>query len=169
MRVRLACLLWLLAIGGADQAAANWAAPAAEPLNFDASFEGEQTSIVSVGNVPYVTWDEPNSGGKYQVRVKRLEPGGWTSVGGSLNADTGHNAFYEDIADVGGVPYVVSGEDTGTGTYAIRVKRLENGSWTAVGGTLSANDSRYPTIANVGGVPYVAWADTDGSHYQVRV
>jgi hypothetical protein len=169
MRVRLACLLWLLAIGGADQAAANWAPPAAEPLNFDASFEGEQTSIVSVGNVPYVTWDEPNSGGKYQVRVKRLEPGGWTSVGGSLNADTGHNAFYEDIADVGGVPYVVSGEDTGTGTYAIRVKRLENGSWTAVGGTLSANDSRYPTIANVGGVPYVAWAETDGSHYQVRV
>jgi hypothetical protein len=169
MRVRLACLLWLLAIGGADQAAANWAPPATEPLNFDANFEGEQTSIANVGGVPYVVWDEPNSSGKYQIRVKRLDPSGWTSVGGSLNADTSHNAFYEDIADVNGVPFVVWGEDAGTGVFQVRVKRLENGSWTSVGGTLSVADTRYPTIANVGGVPYAAWSETNGSHYQLRV
>jgi hypothetical protein len=173
MRVRLTCLLWLLAIGGADQAAANWAPPATEPLNFDSNYEGEQTSIANVGGVPYVVWDEPNSSGKYQVRVKRLDPGGWTSVGGSLNADTGHNAFYEDIGDVNGVPYVVLGEDAGTGNFQVRVKRLENGSWTAVGGVLNVvatADTRYPTIATVGGMPYVAWAETDGlDRYQVHV
>ena len=173
MRVRLACLLWLLAMGGADQAAANWAPPSPEPLNFDANYEGEQTSIANVGGVPYVVWDEPTSSGKYQIRVKRLDPSGWTSVGGSLNADTNHNAFYEDIGDVNGVPYVVWGEDAGTGNFQLRVKRLDNGSWTSVGGVLNVvgtADTRYPTIANVGGVPFVAFTEEDGlGRYQVHV
>jgi hypothetical protein len=172
MRVRLTCLLSLLVIGGAGQAWANWAPPAPEPLNFDARYEGEQTSIANVGGVPYVVWDETN-GTKYQLRVKRLDPDGWAPVGGSLNVDTGQNAFYEDIADVNGVPYVVSGEDAGTGKYQVHVKRLENGSWTSVGGVLNIDvtaDARYPTIANVGGVPYVAWSEKDGlGRYQVHV
>jgi hypothetical protein len=172
MRVRLTCLLCVLVIGGAGQARANWAPPAPEPLNFDARYEGETTSIANVGGVPYVVWDEPN-GSKYQVRVKRLDPGGWAPVGGSLNVDTGHDAFYEDITDVNGVPYVVSGEDAGTGSFQVHVKRLENGSWTSVGGVLNVvgtADTRYPTIANVGGVPYVAWTEADGlGRYQVHV
>ena len=173
MRVRLACALWLLALAGADRAAANWNEPVAGTLNVAPALDGESGNITNVDGVPYVVWDEDDGALHYEVRVKRLEAGGWVSVGGSLNADTGRNGFWEDIASVGGVPYVVWAEDGGSFSYRVHVKRLEAGSWTAVGGVQNISptaDANGTTIADVGGVPYIAFIEVDGgSHYQVHV
>ena len=124
MRVRLTCVMWLLALAGADTAMANWAEPVAGVLNASPANEGESANIAIVDGTPYVTWDEDDGSGHYEIRVKRLEPGGWSSVGGSLNADTSRNGFWEDIASVSGVPYVVWAEDAGSASYRVHVKRL---------------------------------------------
>src|SRR3954454_1971382 len=34
---------------------------------------------------------------------------------------------------------------------------------------VSTNSAVYPSIANIGGVPYVAWAENDGTNYEIRV
>jgi hypothetical protein len=54
MRVRLTCLLWLLAIGGADQAVANWHEPVAGSLNVSSSLAADSASTTTAGGVPYV-------------------------------------------------------------------------------------------------------------------
>jgi hypothetical protein len=172
VRVLILCLLGLLVLG-AGQATANWAEPSPGVLDADPSHEGESANIANVGGTPYVVWDEDDGAFHYQARVKRLEAGGWAPVGGSLNADTSRNAFWEDIASVGGVPYVVWAEDAGSASYRVHVKRLEAGSWTALGGVQNVSptaDANSTTIADVGGVPYIAWHEEDGvGHYQVRV
>ena len=173
MKARLVCLLGLLALGGAANASANWAEPFPGVLNVDPALEAETANITSIGGTPYLAWDEDGGGDTWQIRVKRLESGGWASVGGSLNTDSSHDAYAADIADVGGVPYVVWEEDPGTLNFQIRVKRLEAGSWTAVGGAQNvdaAHDVSTAAIASVGGVPYITWSENDGTgRYQVRV
>jgi hypothetical protein len=173
MKARLVCLLGLLAFAGADAASANWTEPVPGVLNVDPAHEGETANIASIGGTPYLAWDEDGGGDTWQIRVKRLESGGWASVGGSLNSDSSHDAFAADVADVGGVPYVVWEEDPGSFQFQIRVKRLEAGSWTAVGGVQnvdSAHDVSTAAIAGVGGVPYITWSENDGTgRYQVRV
>jgi len=172
MRVRLTCLLWLLAIGGADQAVANWHEPVAGSLNVSSSLAADSASTTTAGGVPYVAWDEDNGSVIYQIRVKRLEGTAWAAVGGSLNLSTDHNAYSPSIASVGGVPYVAWQEDDGAGHFQIRVKRVEAGSWTAVGGSLNldpSHDAGGASIADIGGIPYVAWREYNGSRNQIRV
>jgi hypothetical protein len=174
MRVRLVCLLALLTVGGADQAAANWNEPGAGSLNIDSTLSADSPVLATVAGTPFVAWEESAATASHnsQVRVKRLDGAVWTPVGGALNVDTSRNAYEPVIAEVAGVPYDAWAEDNGTGAFQIRVKRLENGSWTSVGGSLNADmthDAQNPEVASIGGVPYVTWREYNGSRYQIRV
>src|SRR4051794_8185705 len=161
---------WIVLLCAADTAGANWTEPSGGSLNADATRAADSTSTATVGGVPYVAWEE-DGGTQYQIRVKRLEGSAWMPVGGSLNVSTGRAAYYPSITSVGGVPYVAWGESDGSRSQ-IRVKRLESGSWTAVGGALNVDplrDAQSASIADVGGVPYVAWYEFDGTHDLIRV
>ena len=171
MRVRLTWLLWLVAVGGADEATANWAEPVPGTLSVDASLQADAASIATIGSTPYVAWEEVDGAGRSLIRVKRLEASGWASVGGALNVSTSRDAYSPSLASVGDVPYVAWEEYDGS-HFQIRVKRLEAGSWTAVGDSLNlstARDASVASVAGVGGVPYVAWHEDDGTRTQIRV
>jgi hypothetical protein len=97
-------------------------------------------------------------------------------VAGSLNVDASDGVGEPSIANIGGVPYVAWTEDNGSGTLQIRVAALSPAGWSAVGGSLNVDPSHgagSPSIAGFGAVgneqPWVAWAESDGSHDQVRV
>jgi len=171
MRVRLTWLLWLVAVGGADEATANWAEPVPGTLSVDASLQADAASIATIGSTPYVAWEEVDSAGRSLIRVKRLEASGWASVGGALNVSTSRDAYSPSLASVGDVPYVAWEEYDGS-HFQIRVKRLEAGSWTAVGDSLNvstARDASVASVAGVGSVPYVTWHEDDGTRTQIRV
>src|SRR3954447_18378039 len=171
MRLRVTCVLWALALGGADEATANWAEPVPGTLSVDASLQADAASIATIGSTPYVAWEEVDGAGRSLIRVKRLEATGWASVGGALNVSTARDGYSPSLASVGDVPYAAWEEYDGS-HFQIRVKRLEAGSWTAVGDSLNvstARDASAASVAGVGGVPYVAWHEDDGTRTQIRV
>lgn len=156
---------------GAGTTAANWAEPSPGSLNVSTSVEADSASIAVIDGAPWVTWEEYDTSNRSQVYVKRLDGATWTAVGGSLNVSTTRDAYSPAIVGVAGVPHVAWIEYDGS-HYQLRVKRLEAGSWTAVGGSLnvsSLQDAGLPSIADIGGVPYVAWSESDGTHTQIRV
>ena len=107
-----------------------------------------------VGTTPYVAWEEVDASNRSLIRVKRLDGAVWAPVGGPLNVSTGRDAYSPSLASVGGVPYVAWEEYDGS-HFQVRVKRLEAGSWTAVGDSLNVSTSRdagLPSIASVGGI-----------------
>jgi hypothetical protein len=165
----IACAMALAAPG---MAAADWAQPSGAALNIDPTKQVEDPKIAVVAGVPYVAWQETDSAGVAQVRVKRLEGNTWVEpVPGSLNIGTGNEAGLPRIASVAGVPYVAWNEGIGA-TAQIRVKRLEGDAWVEpVPGPLNvgAFASGDVSVTDVGGVPYVAFNESDGTHIQIRV
>jgi hypothetical protein len=164
--VGLVVLLW-----GADTSAANWAEPSGGSLNADTTLQADSASIAVVGTTPYVAWEEVDASARSLIRVKRLEGTAWAAVGGPLNVSTSRDGYSPSLASVGDIPYVAWEEYDGS-HFQVRVKRLEAGSWTAVGDSLNVSTSRdagAPSIASVGGVPYVTWHESDGANDQIRV
>ncbi len=80
-------------------------------LNVDTTKFTDYPSIANFGGVPYVAWSEAK-GSVLQARVKRLTGTAWRPVGGSLNIDAARHASNPSIANIGGVPLVVSQERT---------------------------------------------------------
>ena len=163
-------IAWIVLLCGADSAGAGWSEPSAGSLNADTAQPADSASTTTAGGTPYVGWNE-SDGTRYQIRVKRLEGAAWTPVGGSLNVSTGRDAYYPSLASVGDVPYAAWEETDGSHSQ-IRVKRLESGSWTAVGDSLNvdvARDAEHASIADIGGVPYVAWSEYNGAHELIHV
>jgi hypothetical protein len=162
---------WIVLLCAADTAGANWTEPSGGSLNADTTLQGDAASIGTAGSAPYVAWEEYDASNRSQIRVRRLEGGTWVAVGGSLNVSTGRDAYSPSVASVGGIPYAAWQEYDGS-HFQIRVKRLEAGSWTAVGDSLNflaSQDAETPSITSVGDVPYVAWRESDGTHQQIRV
>jgi hypothetical protein len=162
---------WIVLLCGADQAGANWTEPSPGSLNVSTSVEADAASITVIDGVPWVAWEEYDASNRSQVYVRRLDGAAWTEVGGSLNVSTTRDAFAPAIVGVSGVPHVAWQEYDGS-HYQLRVKRLEAGSWTAVGDSLNVSASQNagpPSIADIGGVPYVTWSESDGTHTQIRV
>src|SRR4051812_30825109 len=93
----------------------------------------------------------------------------WTEPsGGSLNADTTLQGDAASIATAGSTPYVAWEEYDASNRSQIRVRRLEGGTWVAVGGSLNVStgrDAYSPSVTSVGGIPYAAWQEYDGSHF----
>ena len=93
------------------------------------------------------------------------------TVDGTLNVDQTRSSENANIADVGGVPYVVWDEPTGLVTGLVFAKRLDGTSWVPVGGALNVDATKgafWPDITSVGGVPYATWEESNGTHFQIR-
>ena len=138
-------------------------------------------SITSVGGVPYVAFIEfpADNDDPAQVRVSKLNAtgDGWVDAGGgSLNHDPLNGDAQEvAIGVVGSVPHVAFTEAAGTQSN-LWVKKLQSGSWVAVGGQVNTSPiSAYaPDVAGVAGEPHVSWlSDGDavgmGSQSGLRV
>jgi hypothetical protein len=106
---------------------------------------------------------------------------GWYELGTSDSSlewtepDSG-GSFVGKVADVNGVPYVVSyeGSPAGSGTWAAEVGRfttaLDDDPWVFEGDALGvgpAPDS--PSEAFIGGVPYIAFVSNTGVHVEKLV
>ena len=158
----------------------------ATPINQDSLGAAKDVALTDVGGVPYVAWIE-GAGGTDQVRVARLNAAGtgWDKVGAvvspasPINLAPSRDAAGVSIATVGGVPYVAWTEFDGT-NYEVRVARptADGNAWERVGIALNpasplnnsaGRSARQPVIASVGGLPVVAWAETDGTNYELRV
>ena len=153
--------------------------PVGQPLNSTADVS--LPSITSVGGVPYVAFIEfpADNDDPAQVRVSKLNAtgDGWVDAGGgSLNHDPVNGDAQEvAIGVVGSVPHVAFTEAAGTQSN-LWVKKLQSGSWVAVGGQVNTSpiSAFAPDVAGVAGEPYVSWmSDGDavgmGSQSGLRV
>ena len=153
--------------------------PVGQPLNSTADVS--LPSITSVGGVAYVAFIEfpADNDDPAQVRVSKLNAtgDGWVDAGGgSLNHDPVNGDAQEvAIGVVGSVPHVAFTEAAGTQSN-LWVKKLQSGSWVAVGGQVNTSpiSAFAPDVAGVAGEPYVSWmSDGDavgmGSQSGLRV
>jgi hypothetical protein len=170
----------MLALAPPVHAAWNQPVGGASPINQASNRDAFETSLASIGGVPYVAWDEAD-GTNSELRVARLNAAGtaWEQVVGGaspINQANNQDALEPSLAEIGGVPYVAWDEYDGTNAE-IRVARL-NAAGTAweqvVGGASPINqvnnrNAFEPSLTEIGGVPYVAWREFDGTNYEVRV
>jgi hypothetical protein len=167
-RLNQAGTAWEQVVGGAS------------PLDQAADGNTEDPRLADIGGVPYVTWDE-NDGTNFEVRVSRLNQAGtaWQQVPGGpspVNQDPSGDAFFPAMAEIGGITYLAWSEFDATSSK-VRVSRLNSAgtAWEQVGGGASpvnrdpGRSAFEPSLTAIGGVPYVAWAEFDGTNYEVRV
>lgn len=159
--------------------------------------EAHRPRIAGVAGVPYVTWEDncladPCAGGvlapHQSVATYRFDGSTWQPIDGGVIPATAvldHFAFWPNIADVNGAPYVAwADESADKSISSVRVYRLAGSTWQPAGtGTPPfPNQSYEPSIAGIGGTAYVAaeeqsddyldgpyriWVDTfDGSNWQ---
>ena len=186
-RTAILCAIGLSAVC-APAAQAAWHQPVggASPINQSPDGYSEAPSLIEIGGVPYVAWDEWD-GTTSKIRVARLSADGasWEKVGQAMNPAAPINqsatrqAYSASLAAIGGVPYV-AWEEQDSLSVKIRVARLnaDGTGWDKVGASLnpgspinqtpnrSAHD---PSLIAIGDVPYVAWTEDDGTNDEIRV
>jgi hypothetical protein len=141
-----------------------------DSLNFDPTKGASNPSITSIGATPYVAWSEFD-GSKDQIRVASFNGSAWSAVGGSLNFDTGKDAFSPSITSIGTTPYVAWEEDNGS-VRQIRVASFNGSAWSAVDGSPNVDPTKFvcaPAITAIGTTPFVAWPERNDTTYQMRV
>ena len=152
------------------------------PINEADDQNAFRPSLVSVGGVPFVLWEEFDPiEFDFDPRVARLNATGtaweqpWSGVS-ATSGGIGQNGFTPDMTVIRGVPYVAWSE-FGDTNAELRVARL-NGDGTAweqiVGGPSPINhaDDRNAfsaSLTSIGGVPYVAWREEDETNVETRV
>jgi hypothetical protein len=132
---------------------------------------------------PYITWFD-NTGGNYEIYVRRWNGSSWEEVGTgsasgggiSNNADT--SWFPAMAIDQNGLPYI-SWHDVTSGDFEIYVRRWNGANWVEVG-TGSATGGG---ISNNGGgsygssigfdpvsqLPFITWFDDGGGDLEIYV
>ncbi len=133
-------------------------------------------AIAMDNGTPYVTWQERNASGIYQIYVKYYSGGSWlpTDGYGGLNVDPGQRARDPAIAIYNGTPYVAWLEYNASGIDQIYVKYYSGGSWLPTNGYggLNVDPGQHaddPSIAIDNGTPYVTWHESNGDKYQIYV
>jgi hypothetical protein len=141
-------------------------------LNVSTSQNASGPVVVNANGTPYVAWLEMNSGSINQIYVKHWTGSGYVQDGSSLNIDSGLNAHAPlSMTVANGIPCIAWYEG-GPNIMQIYVKTLTSGNWAQVGGSLNVNTAQnavYPSMAIYNGVPYVAWAESNGTTFQVYV
>jgi hypothetical protein len=155
-------------------------ADSASPINESSTQSASQTSLTSIGGVPYVAWSE-SDGTNGEIRVAGLNAAGtaWEKVADSaspINESPIQNTGYPSLTSIDGVAYVAWTEADGTNNE-IRVARLNSAgtAWEKVADSASPiNESSTraafgSSLTAIDGVPYVAWSENDGAVFQIRV
>lgn len=137
-------------------------------LNISVTYNAQDPSITTdQNNRPVIAWSEENSGGDYEVHVKRLNLAGdtWVSMGGAVNsADQGLNPSVAVNGTDIYVAFVHAQNPPSPTTNLIRVNRLNGSSWEPVGSQLNSDPGagRPHLIARDDGELFITWADNDG-------
>lgn len=142
---------------------ASWTALGGS-LNVDDTRDIGTTGIAVDGTTPYVVMQQWN-GTKWQVYVRRWDGTNWVTLGGSLNVNSGENAWQPRIALDGATPYVAWYEDAAGSRY-VYVKRWNGTSWESVGtGSVNPYYANTVDLAVDAGTPYVTWGEWNYDTY----
>jgi len=118
----------------------------------------------------YCTWTE-YSGSHWQIYLKKWDGMNWNAIGGSINENTGWDAYHPDVAicpDVSPYPIVVQSCNS-----TVYVRKWVSPNWITIGGNI--NPSGYygydPYIYFIGASvePYVLYEDRSCCGWSTRV
>ena len=129
-----------------------------------------------------VGWTD-NSGGNWEIYVRRWNGSAWVEMaGGSASgggiSDSNGESSYPSMAIGSGNAPVVAWADNSDGNWEIYVRRWSDSAWvemaggSASGGGISNNhgDSYFPSVAiGPDGAPVVAWMDNSNGNYDIYV
>jgi hypothetical protein len=114
---------------------------------------------VDGSGIPYVTYTDAGSSNK--TIVKKFDGSTWVDAGTGVSSamNTGSNTYQNLVIDATGTPFVGYTESLYNGKAV--VKRLNGGTWTAVGGmgVTSGAVRSFKMVVNSLGVPYAVYAD----------
>jgi hypothetical protein len=151
-------------------------------ISDNTGWSGSPSLAVAPDGTPYVAWQD-NTGGDYDIYVRRWSGSSWVEVGvdsasgGGISDNTGWSGSPSLGFAPDGSPYVAWHDDSG-GDWEIYVRRWNGLSWeevdagSASGGGISDNvgTSDNPSLAfSQGGMPYVAWCDQSGGNSEIYV
>lgn len=134
-------------------------------LNADPRHPALRPTLAAGADAPlHLAWSEADARRIHHVYVKRLDPDGWTAIGGPLNVDKGRDAFDVSISLVGSEPYVAWSEATAGTVPQLHVKRWDGNRWHEVGGALNRDPQRpavSPVLCAGEDSLYLAWIELD--------
>ncbi|QJD84670.1 Ig-like domain-containing protein [Cohnella herbarum] len=151
-------------------------------LNIKPSSIAVEPSLAIYNDKLYVAWEENNVDRlDYQIRVKRYDEPGWTSVDGGdqygLNINSGFRAANVELAEFNNHLYAIWQEVKAlTIIQHIRVKKYDGTKWTSAdgGGPNGLNKNAEvaalnPDAAVMNNQLFVAWQEKSGNANQIRV
>lgn len=164
----------------------------ASPIKNDTNADAKGPSLADLGGSPRIAWAESAGSAGYQIRASRydgtmFDPKPWRQLLNPPNPSNNNAADPINQAADGPPtlamvpapddpsrrePWVAWKESSGApGDVGIRVSRYGGSSWQRVGPALSTGLQALggPSIAAIGGSAYVAWAENDGTNYEIRV
>jgi hypothetical protein len=142
------------------------------PLNVNANHTAQHLSLIGVGGVPYLAWEEFNPPTQHEfVYVKREGNSiiSWPEVGSPINLGLDDNAQNPALTTLDGQP-LIGLQETYQFQHTLWFERWTGNAWEPVGTPLAAdpNGADMPALANVGGLPYVAWQGLGATSHGIR-
>ena len=129
-------------------------------LNNDPTAHALNPSLAILNDVPYVAWNEIDSGGVSHLHVKHFEKGSWRSDGGKLNLDPNQHALSPVLLPMGPVLYLSWKEYADDRSSKIHVKRWVGKTWEVMDQNLDVvpgTSGSFPSLAGSEKQPYIAW------------
>ncbi|WP_084224613.1 Ig-like domain-containing protein [Paenibacillus pectinilyticus] len=156
--------------GGAISAASGWSmidGGGVNGLNVNAANRAEYPATAVWNGEVYVAWQEKVSATSKQIRVKKYNGTGWTSVDGpnGLNMDPAKEGTRPTLVVSNGTLYLAWVESVTSSYGQIRVKKYNGTSWTsAEGSTTGLNvdatkDATFPALVDYNNALYASWAE----------
>ncbi|NQX63727.1 Ig-like domain-containing protein, partial [Paenibacillus qinlingensis] len=168
-------LLPLLFTRGTASAASGWSmidGGGPNGLNVNAANRAEYPAMTVWNGEVYVTWQEKVVPGvtASQIRVKKYNGTGWTSVDGNgpngLNINSAKDGTRPILAVSNGSLYLAWTEAVTSSYGQIRVKRYNGTSWTSAEGESttginidSTKDANFPTLVEYNNALYASWSE----------
>jgi hypothetical protein len=142
------------------------------PLNVNANHTAQHLSLIGIGGVPYLAWEEFYPPLQHEfVYVKRQGNSiiSWPEVGAPLNLGLDDDAMNPALTTLNGQP-LIGLQESYQFQHTLWFERWTGNAWDPVGTPLTAdaNGADLPALANVGGVPYVAWQGIPAMNHVVR-
>ncbi|MFC5404810.1 S-layer homology domain-containing protein, partial [Cohnella soli] len=169
----LAVILWIpfLSIGdGKAAAAGGWSMVDGNGLNVNPANRAEYPAMAEFNGEVYVAWQEKIIGNNpNQIRIKKYNGTGWTSVDGNgpngINMNSGNAGTRPTMAVYDGALYVAWVEGVTSSLGQIRVKKYSNTGWSTAEGSSTGlnydgnNGANSPTLAVYNNALYASWSE----------
>jgi uncharacterized protein YjdB len=165
-------LIPLLFNSGTASAASGWSmidGGGVNGLNVNSANKAEYPALAVYNGEVYAAWQEAST--INQIRVKKYNGTGWTSVDGNtangLNMNTANAGTRPTMAIFSGSLYLAWIEGTTSSNGQIRVKKYNGTSWTSAEGSStgingdSTKGATYPTLVEYNNALYASWSEAN--------